>query len=299
MLSVVRKKVIYKLWENYIKCIDFYPKLFKQQPILDHLAIIDLSSWRSGRRELKRIFERIGFEEKGTGYLPDKQNDFLWMREKQFGATKFGESLPQLVLADFRNELFSEGTQELIVRLTEQMPQFDFDLLDRNIKALENGDPFATSAICEQILEYLQNPQWRVPTKVEYEQLRKENNLLAWVAVFGRKVNHFGVCINGVKGFKNLNEFVEHIKNAELTQLNNIEGEVKGGDADGIAQASSIGSPITIKLEGGIVNANQSFMEFVWRYPRAEKPVTWNDYFNGFVANNATYVIESLYEKSV
>lgn len=297
MLSSVRKKIVYKLWEDYIGSIDFYTKTFKTQPILDHLAIIDLSSWRSGRNVLKKIFERIGFEKSGEGYLPDKQNDFLWMREKQFGSLKFGDGLPQLVLADFRNDLFSPKAQQIIEALTANIIPFDFDKLDKSLKDLNHGDPFAASAISDQITEYLLTTPWSNPTKKEYEALKKENTLLSWVALFGRRVNHFGVCINELSEYKNFIDFLEHIKKLKIIKLNTVGGEIKGGTRDGIAQASSIGSPVTIKLEGGSVKANKSFMEFVWRYPTKETPQTWDDYFNGFVANNATYVIESLYTK--
>lgn len=298
MLSSVRKKIVYKLWEDYVTNIDFYDQIFKTQPILDHLAIIDLSSWRSGRNVLKKVFERIGFEKNGEGYLPDKQNDFLWMREKQFGSLKFGDGLPQLVLADFRNDLFSKKAQQIIESLTANIVPFDFDQLDKSLKALDHGDPFAASAISTQITEYLLTTPWGEPTKNEFEILKKENNLLSWVALFGRRVNHFGICINEHADYKNFTDFLDNIKKLNALKLNSVGGEIKGGTRDGIAQASSIGSPITVELKGGKVKANKSFMEFVWRYPTKEKPETWDDYFNGFVANNATYVIESLYTKS-
>lgn len=299
MLNTIRCKIIQELWKNYISDFPCYSSIFPVTPPLDHFAIIDLTSNHTGKNTLKKIFECIGFVERGSGYLPEKQNDFLWMAEEAFEQKKFLASLPQIVFADFRNELLSSESQKIITSLTKDTKTFDYELLKHSILQLDEKKPETLSIVVEQIINHLSSKAWRTPTKAEYEVLNKENSLIAWVALFGRKVNHFGFCINGLSQYKNLEEFISELKSNNPFKINNIAGEIKGGRYQGISQASSIGSEIYVQLEDGEVKTNSSFMEFVWRYPKTESPKLWSDYFNGFIADNATHVIESLYKKAL
>jgi hypothetical protein len=99
--------------------------------------------------------------------------------------------------------------------------------------------------------------------------------------------------------FSDLESFHQFIENEAQLKLNSEGGVIKGGESKGIAQGSTVGITKTIALVDGEIQLPHGFVEFVWRYPRAEKiiPVLWGDYFTGFVAGNADRVIESLYSQ--
>ncbi len=287
-----KREIVNCLWEDYIQAIPYYETVFKKKrPVLDHMAIIDLPpSKNTGIKFLRSIFDRIGFAETGKGYLPEKQNDFIWMTDCNASMHKATDSLPQIVLADFRMDLLPKNIQEIVNKYIEQAPEFNFKKLDEFIAS---GDEENANLL---IKKFLLGRAWPTPTVSEYSVVKEHNQLLAWVLLFGRKVNHFGVNITFEKQYTDLWDFNSYIKNLNYAELNSLEGEVKGGAHQGIAQSSTRGQSVVINASDGEVEANNSFMEFVWRYPVTSNPQFWNDYFTGFVSENANKVIESLYD---
>jgi hypothetical protein len=278
-----KTQIIDFLWKNYLPSIPYYDTVFKNnKPVLDHLAIIDLPrSDNSGIPFLKSIFSELGFVETGSGYLPEKQNDFIWMTDPTSQSQEADKALPQVVLADFRLENLSPTVQKIISKYSKTTKPIDQSKINDS----------------QYLEKYFFTRAWDLPTIADYNAVKHENQLLAWVLLFGRKVNHFGANITFEKDFSDLWEFNKYLKTLSFTELNSIEGEVKGGEHQGIAQSSTIGQSVKIKAADGYVDAHNSFMEFVWRYPKHSNPKMWGDYFTGFVAQNANHVIESLYDK--
>jgi len=296
MLATLRADLISVLWSNYLNEIEYFTDIFGDNtPNLDHFAVIDLRSKHSGIRPLVKIFELLEFELAGSGYLPEKSNDFVWMREPGFMSQPINSCLPQIVLADFRTELLSAEVQNILSKYTDQVQEFDLSTLETMVKALKNGDKTAHKNIIKRISSYTNQRPWSLPTIEDYQDVRAENELIAWVLLMGRKINHFGVQINGYDNFRDLSCFLKYIKESNLSKINKIHGEIKGSVVDGIAQASSLGEEITASAANGDVITNNSFMEFVWRYPKSSSPPKLNiDQHTEFVAKNANYVIESL-----
>ena len=105
MFKRARELLIKGLLEGHINKFPHLKQLFpKSLPAIDHLAIIDLNSDHSGISYLSRILCSIGFVKQGDGYLLDKKNDFIWLRQEDFEMQKPENMLPQIVLADFRME---------------------------------------------------------------------------------------------------------------------------------------------------------------------------------------------------
>jgi hypothetical protein len=272
--------------------VPFCSKIFRnKKPVLDHLAIVDLpKSNNTGIPFLKKIFTKLGFEQRGEGYLPDKMNDFIWVTDPESDGMEAKKPLPQIVLADFRINLFSTKAQEVLNKYINQATPFDFE----NFDSLLVKNPKKAGAYLKS---YLTKRSWPKPTLEDYHLMHSENQLLAWVLLFSRKVNHFGVNLSFDNDFKDLEEYNTYLKTIDGITLNNIDGEVKGGAHDGISQSSTLGNTIKVELDGQTIETTNSFMEFVWRYPKNNHPHLWNDYFNGFIAKNANRVIESLYTK--
>lgn len=261
--------------------------------VLDHFAVIDLPSAQSGISELCQIFSAIGYRERGRDYLPEKQNDFLWMAEEDSARCSAMEALPQVVVADFRLHEMPRNVREIIEKYAAQTAESPLV----EIKQLVAKRDAEVAAVSQRICDYLTTGRdWPLPTVSDFLTVQTFNELLAWVLVFGRKPNHFTVSVHLLPGFTDLAEFNRFIEQDMRLPLNPDGGFIKGKKESGIAQSSTKGVLRKIKLADGEVELPTDFTEFVWRYPvSSSTPVKWDDYFTGFVAQHADYVIESLY----
>jgi len=255
---------------------------------LDHFAIIDLPGKNSGIPVLQKIFGELGYEKRGAGYLPAKQNDFTWLAEKNCSPKLATDVLPQIVIADFRlHEMPVDvrGIIEKYAALTAPAPTFDA----------------ASSEDLPLLLYYFNGRDWPLPTKEEYERVNAFNPLLAWVLIFGRRPNHFTLSLHLLDEFTDLKHFNAFLTDTLHLQLNTEGGTVKGTPEKGILQSSTLGVTKKISLVGGDIFIPSHFIEFVWRFPKASvaNPQLWQDYFNDFIAEQADYVIESLYNDEV
>lgn len=287
----IREILVQKLWDGFRTSVPEYEGYMSSKPVLDHMAIIDVTSENSNRLVLEKILSKIGFQNSGNGYLPEKFNDFLWMRAEDAHTYKVTEALPQLVFADFRIEGHSKKVQDIIAKYVVHQQPFDFERLDELLKTNDH------EAVANHIYNFICQRPWSTPTVEDYLAVKDENQLLSWALLFGKKVNHFGVNISVENKYNSLQDFNTYLKGTNLVQINNIDGEVKGTRDTGIQQSSTVGKPVKYTLADGEIEVTDSFMEFVWRYPVNENPVMWNDYFTGFVAQNANRVIESLYDE--
>lgn len=289
----IKSDIIEFLWDGYVKSVPFSKEIFNnKKPTLDHLAIVDLpQSDSTGIPFLKKLFTKLGFEQRGSGYLEDKQNDFIWVTDPDSDTTEAHKCLPQVVLADFRLDLFSENTQDILKKYMLNSIPFDF----QKFETLYEDQPRKAG---EYVKSFLSSRSWPTPFLNDYNAVNKENQLLGWSLLFGRKVNHFGINLSFETEFKNLEDYNSYLKTIEGITLNNLEKEIKGGKSDGISQSSTLGNKITVHIDGEDIHTTDSFMEFVWRHPETDNPKLWNDYFTGFVAKNANKVIESLYAKN-
>lgn len=301
MSKLIRQSVVHELWQQWR---DQSPEVRQiaaglQQRgcppfVLDHFAVIDLPSTRSGMTELCQIFSTIGFQERGRGYLPDKQNDFLWLAEEDSAHCNAKDALPQIVVADFRLDEMPPEVKRIIEKyamLTSNSPLADIRRL------LEQKNANTTAAITQRICDYLTTGRdWPLPTVSDFSTVQSFNELLAWVLVFGRKPNHFTISVHLLPGFSDLADFNHFIEHDMQLSLNSDGGIIKGKKESGISQSSTKGVLRKIKLADGEVDLPTDFIEFVWRHPvSSNPPVKWDDYFTGFVAQHADYVIESLY----
>lgn len=287
MQKNIRQAVIHHLWTDYrakssdVLQIERALAAKNSAPIvLDHFAVIDLPGPQSGIPVLQKLFAAIGYETRGQDYLPDKQNTFLWMAEEDSENTPAVDALPQVVVADFRLDALPDHVRVIIEKYSAQT----------------KPAPDAATMTIESLCAYFTaGRDWPLPTVQEFQTVHAFNELLAWVLVFGRKPNHFTLSVHLLSGFNNLNEFNHFIEHDVKIPLNHDGGLIKGNEHSGIAQSSSKGKTAHIQLADGTVELPTDFIEFVWRYPLNPTPTLWQDYFTGFVAKHADYVIESLY----
>jgi hypothetical protein len=274
---------------------EYYGIFAKEKLAMDHFAIIDFTSKYSGIDYLKEIFKLIGYKERGAGYLPDKQNNFVWLSSPEFSEKLPKEALPQPIIADFSNDKFSKSTRKIIEKCSKHnYKNFDLNLIKAAMKEAGEGNQLAENYVVDVLSGHLNSKFIEFPTLKEYEAVKEENQLMAWILLFGRRVNHFGVGVCS-RSHKSLKEFNSHVQNNYNTVMNKEGGLIKGGAKCGIEQSSTMGKVVEVKLEDGVVKTNDSFLEFVWRYPVKSSPKVMKDYYMDFIPVNADKVIESLF----
>lgn len=305
MLKQARQHIVNRLWAGYhstspqIKRIEScLKKIGVENVILDHFAIIDLPGPRTGITHLSQLFASLGYEMRGRDYLADKQNDFLWMAEEDSPRQEAHAVLPQVVVADFRLDEMPLDVKTIIAKYAQLSPPSPLATVQTLSQRIANHDTSAINPLNDCLLRYFSGRDWPLPTVKEFHTVQAFNELLAWVLVFGRKPNHFTLSIHLLQHFKDLPDFHDFIETEVKLTLNQEGGVIKGGRTTGIAQSSTVGQLQTVALADGTITLPTEFVEFVWRYPRANlsgTPLLWKDYFTDFVAQHADHVIESLY----
>lgn len=279
---------IYYIYTAFLKIFHH-----SQKPALDHFAIIDLTSGNSGIEALEAVFKCVGFSRVGAGYLPTKQNDFIWMTTDKSVKSAPNDALPQVVLADFRYEELSQDVQKILKKYSSYIKPINYEEL-QGVVSKAMADENDVEAAVDYIEQILIRKDWPDPTLEEYLIVQKENPLIAWVLLFGRKVNHFGFGIYTIPDYKSLESFTHRLQKDLRLSINIQNGMIKGSPAMGIEQSSTMGDKIYANLGGKVIEVNDSFMEFVWRYPVRSRPKALGDYYHGFIPENANNVIESL-----
>lgn len=306
MLDQVKNLLIRQLWSNYTTELSVLSRIqtvlqaqYNESLLWDHFALIDLPGPYTGIEPLSELFFQLGYEVRGKDYLPEKQNDFVWLAERAIETQYAENALPQVVLADFRREAFLPEVREIIDSYAILAKPLDFEQLHHLKKAVLKQDKSAVYSLVRLITDYLKGRDWPLPSVQEFEIVKQNNELLAWVLVMGRQVNHFAWAVHLSKNFNSLqafNQFVSEILSISLNEKGG--GVIKGHAEQGIEQSSTAPITRTISLADGTIDLSDRFIEFVWRYPILplnKKPALWKDYFTGFIANNADNVVESLY----
>lgn len=293
---ILQNKLTNGVWNAYVGSIPRIGRLFSEQkPALDHYAIVDISPENGGIPIMKRIYEMMGYRHIGTGYLPEKYNDFVWMRATDFEESLPSHSQPQPILADFRIDLLTPKARSIVEKFLRQNQSFDFSSFERKIKDYKAGNDTLADEIVSQAMDYMVSKPWQNITRKDYLTLAEENQLLAWALLCGRKANHFGVGIYNLN-FTSLNEFNKYAHQNHNLAFNTEGGWIKGGAQVGIEQSSTIGDVMNVDFEDGVHQIHDSFMEFVWRFPVEDNPTQMKHYYCDFVPVNANKVIESIYD---
>lgn len=304
MLKQIRHSLIKRLWEHYrehsqqMQVIETeLAKLGLAFPTLDHFAVIDLPGPHTGIKYLKSIFSMLGYITRGSDYLADKQNDFLWLAEEDSSGAPANSVLPQIVVADFRLSEMPAAVQNIIKAYSTQAKPFPFEQAEALVRRIEHGEIDLLPDLLTTIQKYFNGRDWPLPTVAEYKTVKAFNELLSWVLVHGRKPNHFTLSVHLLDTFKRLPDFLDFVESTAGLPLNRDGGLIKGGALAGIEQASTIGQTQTMQLADGQIEIATDFIEFVWRHPVSTTtvPTRWDDFFTGFVAQHADYVVESLY----
>jgi hypothetical protein len=309
-LPSVRRSVIDILWNRFTHRVPeaaIVQRWFEargKQPILDHFAIIDLPGPKSGIPALKAIFSSIGFVEGGRDYIPEKQNPFMWLKEENAEGSPVAEVLPKIVIADFDLKALPYEVCRVITNQASQAADPPLAQIAELSRRASQGDKGAAETLVELIATYLISPPKTRPSFDELETVMKFNELLGWVLLFRKEVNHFGLSVYLDGGFSSLVELNDAIAQVPGLHLSHTAlTAIKGSPECGIEQSATVHSQQKFNLDGGIASIPNGFVEFVWRHRIASAPLRegsdpWDSYFQGFFSQFASRVVESLHRSN-
>ncbi len=298
-LPRIRKKIIQTLFENYCSLCPHIQKILQalsgKDCVLDHFAIIDLPGPQSGISVLNQIFMALDYVPQGRDYLRQKHNEFLWLAPREAKDQKATEADPQIVIADFCLADMDPKIATIISHYANLAKPFPWRKFHQFCGEIYQGNLSNEASFIQLILAHLQARTWPEPSLKDYLEVREYNELLSWVLLLGRRVNHFGIEVESLNTHPNLQTFTHWIQSLGIS-LNQKKGLIQGDATQYLAQSSTQGEEIFIQLENKAFKLHGPFLEFVWRAPLVASPQHWKDYFRGLIGKQADQVIEAVYQ---
>ncbi len=224
--------------------------------INDHVAFRTYNDPRIGLKVYSQFFLNNGYIKKGEYHF----------KVKKLYAEHYEHSdplKPKVFISELLTEQLSAPAQKIIGSLVEQM---DF--------SIAKADDFC-----------IRGRPWNVSYS-DYQKLLEESEYAAWMSAFGFRVNHFTVLVNELKTFQNLTEVNAALKTAGF-RLNTSGGEIKGSQAIGLEQSSTLAEPAQVRFSDGTFEVPACYYEFAHRFPVQGKLYT------GFVEQSADKIFES------
>jgi len=256
-----------KMWQDYTRLNPSVVKVHKvfadsgEDVINDHVAFRTFNHPDLGLKALAKVFVKNGYQQKGEYHFKVKK-----LYAQHFEHPDANQ--PKVFISELLTEQMSEPTQKKIRELISQM-----DL------SIAKKDDFSISG-----------RPWNVSHQ-DYQKLLEESEYAAWMSAFGFRVNHFTVLVNRLKNFKNLTQVNDAIKKAGH-RLNTSGGEIKGTEAIGLMQSSTMAEPVPVKFADGTFSIPGCYYEFAQRFP------VNGQLYQGFVEQSADKIFESTNARS-
>ena len=305
-LPLARRQIIEFLWKRFKGQFDWALAIeedLNDQTLgltLDHLIFWELPGPASQPSPTETLFRILGFTKAGQLEQKGQSTDLIWMEEEGARESAAQEPLPQIVILQFKLREFTPATKTIISQLTRNHGRPSLALIEETVKRARGGDFTAVAHLVKLATEFLTSRDHTLPTKAEFESLRKESEPLAWMMVFGREVYQFGIGAQHLHPFPDLDSFTRYLTSdlgIEFTQR--TRQSIREAKSAGIAQSTTQADPLVVELAGGKVTVANRSLEVVWRFPIAGQPeLLWPSYFRGFVATPIPLISERHYRAS-
>ena len=252
------------LWDDYASLnqqaykIHELLKARKETIVNDHIAFRTFNLPQVKIDVLAQHFIPPGYKPAGEYQFPSKK---LFARHYEHA----DPLKPKIFISELKIQECSPYLQKVVKDLIDQIPE------DKT-----QTPEFLTAGAL-----------WKNIPCETYEKLQKESEYAAWMSVFGFRVNHFTVFVNGLKTFKTLQELNQFLKNNGF-QLNSSGGEIKGTPQEYLEQSSTLAHAVEIQFADQKKVVSACYYEFARRYPMPDGKL-----FQGFVAQSADKIFES------
>ena len=287
--------VLESLFETYSKRVPDVTKITEamvsnnivsnqSEIINDHIAFRTMGVKHLGIKSFEKIFLKHGY----------KKRDFYSFKEKKLNAYWYSHSeknMPRIFISELKVDELSKDAQKIIKQYTNQVKNDPVDNIDLN-----NSD---------EIINFLTNPLWTLPSLFHYNELLKETEYGSWVIYNRYYLNHYTISVHELKEKYNTLEYFNKFLNSIGVKLNDSGGVIKKSKDGFLLQSSSVANKVNAHFKEGMSLISGSYVEFAERKILPEfmnldlNKINSTHRRDGFETSNADKIFESTYQKQV
>ena len=287
--------VLESLFETYSKRVPDVTKITEamvsnnivsnqSEIINDHIAFRTMGVKHLGIKSFEKIFLKHGY----------KKRDFYSFKEKKLNAYWYSHSeknMPRIFISELKVDELSKDAQKIIKQYTNQVKNDPVDNIDLN-----NSD---------EIINFLTNPLWTLPSLFHYNELLKETEYGSWVIYNRYYLNHYTISVHELKEKYNTLEDFNKFLNSIGVKLNDSGGVIKESKDGFLLQSSSVANKVNAHFKEGMSLISGSYVEFAERKILPEfmnldlNKINSKHRRDGFETSNADKIFESTYQKQV
>ena len=287
--------VLESLFETYSKRVPDVTKITEamvsnnivsnqSEIINDHIAFRTMGVKHLGIKSFEKIFLKHGY----------KKRDFYSFKEKKLNAYWYSHSeknMPRIFISELKVDELSKDAQKIIKQYTNQIKNDPVDNIDLN-----NSD---------EIINFLTNPLWTLPSLFHYNELLKETEYGSWVIYNRYYLNHYTISVHELKEKYNTLEDFNKFLNSIGVKLNDSGGVIKESKDGFLLQSSSVANKVNAHFKEGMSLISGSYVEFAERKILPEfinldlNKINSTHRRDGFETSNADKIFESTYQKQV
>lgn len=260
-----------RLWEDYAARVP-YAKVYQNMLaelggtfVNDHMAFrslaIRVGEHDLGIQKVKRIWDALGFEERGAIDFPDTH---LFARYVQHPTEP---DFPKIFISQLEVAQLPPATaaavRDTVASYREILPESDVHSL-----AQLDKEPRYSAELLERTFAFFKTVPWDPVAKRTVLEINEVSQYGAWVLLHGYNVNHFTGYVNrhGVAPIDDIEGLVEELKRRGVPMKSEIEGE-RGSKLRQTA-THAVRVPVTVRGEDGSLEQIQwtyAYMEFAQR----------------------------------
>ena len=287
--------VLESLFETYSKRVPDVTKITEamvsnnivsnqSEIINDHIAFRTMGVKHLGIKSFEKIFLKHGY----------KKRDFYSFKEKKLNAYWYSHSeknMPRIFISELKVDELSKDAQKIIKQYTNQVKNDPVDNIDLN-----NSN---------EIINFLTNPLWTLPSLFHYNELLKETEYGSWVIYNRYYLNHYTISVHELKEKYNTLEDFNKFLNSIGVKLNDSGGVIKKSKDGFLLQSSSVANKVNAHFKEGMSLISGSYVEFAERKILPEfmnldlNKINSTHRRDGFETSNADKIFESTYQKQV
>ena len=287
--------VLESLFESYSKRVPDVTKITEamvsnnivsnqSEIINDHIDFRTMGVKHLGIKSFEKIFLKHGY----------KKRDFYSFKEKKLNAYWYSHSkknMPRIFISELKVDELSKDAQKIIKQYTNQVKNDPVDNIDLN-----NSD---------EIINFLTNPLWTLPSLFHYNELLKETEYGSWVIYNRYYLNHYTISVHELKEKYNTLEDFNKFLNSIGVKLNDSGGVIKESKDGFLLQSSSVANKVNAHFKEGMSLISGSYVEFAERKILPEfmnldlNKINSTHRRDGFETSNADKIFESTYQKQV
>ena len=248
----------------------------------DHIAFRTMGVEFLGIQSLEKIFLHHGYVKKDFYSFKTKKLNAFWYSHSD-------ENMPRIFISELKVNDLSENSRKIISKYTDQVTEDPVDKLD-----LSNAN---------DVISFLSNPLWSLPSLNDFNDLLKETEYGSWVIYNRYYLNHYTISVHElIDQYNTLEKFNAFVTKIGI-KLNDSGGVIKESKDGLLLQSSSVANKVKANFNEGSSLISGSYVEFAERrilpkYSNVSeiKSIHRRD---GFEASNADKIFESTYTKQI